>query len=163
VARTKKAGSAKADTAAEVWQTIVGFFIAHREEHMRKVHELGLTPGDMKAFLVLDTDEPRAMGELAESWGCDASNVTWMVDRLEERGFVERRAHASDRRVKTVVLTPAGQKMKVLLLERLGEPPPDLLLVERTDLETLRDALALLPEHAPLGHQQPPVGERRAG
>ena len=32
------------------------------------------------------------MSALADAWKCDASNVTWLVDRLEEHGLAERRA-----------------------------------------------------------------------
>jgi DNA-binding MarR family transcriptional regulator len=45
---------------------------------------------------------------LAERLQCDPSNVTFLVDRLEERGLVERVAVATDRRVKAIALTTAG-------------------------------------------------------
>jgi DNA-binding MarR family transcriptional regulator len=77
-----------------------------------------------------------------------------MIDRLEERGFVERRARAHDRRVKTVVLTPTGVRMKEAMIARLGTPPSDLLALDRADLDALREALELLPPHAPLGRAQ---------
>jgi DNA-binding MarR family transcriptional regulator len=48
------------------------------------------------------------MRALAREWRCDASTATWIVDRLEGKGLAERRAHATDRRVKLVVLTPRG-------------------------------------------------------
>ena len=141
----------KHQVASDVWTSLIGFFFAYREAHMGAIHELGLTPGDMKAFMILQPDEPQAMGALAEQWACDASNATWMVDRLEERGFVERRPKPGDRRVKTVVLTPAGETMKRVLVERLSQPPEDLLGIERADLETIRAALALLPPTPPFG------------
>ena len=50
----------------------------------------------------------------------------------EERGLVERRPHATDRRVKTVALTGAGIDMKRKLEDRLYEPP-DALLAQRAD------------------------------
>jgi DNA-binding MarR family transcriptional regulator len=65
------------------------------------------------------------MRALARAWACDASNVTWMVDRLESRGLVERRMLPSDRRVKTVALTPLGASTKAELFTRLNEPPAD--------------------------------------
>jgi DNA-binding MarR family transcriptional regulator len=149
--REAKGRQTKDQVASDVWTTLIGFFFAYREAHLGAVHELGLTPGDMKAFMILQPDEPKSMGALAEQWACDASNATWMVDRLEERGFVERRAREGDRRVKTVVLTPAGEKMKAQLIERLCEPPADLLDLERADLEALRAALAHLPPTPPFG------------
>jgi DNA-binding MarR family transcriptional regulator len=85
------------------------------------------------------------MRTLARAWGCDASNVTWTVDRLERRGLVERRMLPSDRRVKTVVLTPLGASTKAELFTRLHEPPADLLALDRATLLALRDALHRLP------------------
>ena len=82
---------------------------------------------------------------------CDASNATWVVDRLEEREWVERRPKPGDRRVKTVVLTPEGEKMKALLIERLSEPPDTLLDLDREHLEALKTALAALPDSPPIG------------
>jgi len=67
------------------------------------------------------------MRALARAWNCDASNATWMVDRLETRGLVERRALLHDRRVKAVVLTPLGAGTKRELLTRLHQPPDDFL------------------------------------
>ena len=52
----------------------------------------------MKVLGFLDEDEPRPMGAIAEGLNVDASQVTWLIDRLEERGFVERRMLPSDRR-----------------------------------------------------------------
>jgi DNA-binding MarR family transcriptional regulator len=141
----------KHQVASDVWTSLIGFFIAYKDAHLEAIHDVGLTPGDMKAFMSLEPDQPRAMGALAELWACDASNVTWMVDRLEERGFVERRPKPGDRRVKTVLLTPDGEKMKAMLIERLSQPPEDLLGLERADLEAIRSALALLPPTPPFG------------
>ena len=85
------------------------------------------------------------MRTLARVWACDASNVTWMVNHLETRGLVERRMLTSDRRVKTVALTPLGARTKAELFMRLHEPPADFLALDRDTLEALRDALAKLP------------------
>lgn len=141
--------SARATLAAEVWQQLSGYFQVHRERVQGMLAELGLSFGDMRALMVLDSDHPRPMRSLAEAWVCDASNATWMVDRLEQRGLVERRMPPNDRRVKAVVLTDLGAKTKAQLLERLEQPPEELLVLERADLEALRDALDKLPTSRP--------------
>jgi DNA-binding MarR family transcriptional regulator len=141
----------KAQVAGEVWRTLLAFLLASSDEHRRAVDELGLTPGDMKAFLVLQPDEPKSMGELAGTWACDASNVTWMVDRLEERGWVRREPKPGDRRVKTVLLTPEGEKTKAVLIDRISEPPESLLALDRDALEQLKTGLAALPASPPIG------------
>jgi DNA-binding MarR family transcriptional regulator len=84
------------------------------------------------------------MGSLAEEWKCDASTATWIVDRLEAKGLVERRAHATDRRVKLVVLTPRGSRTKAKQMERMYIPPRELLDLDLEDLMTLRKAVAKL-------------------
>jgi DNA-binding MarR family transcriptional regulator len=51
---------------------------------------------------------PLARRAVAERLRCDPSNVTALVDRLEERGLVDRFADQTDRRVKAIALTPLG-------------------------------------------------------
>ncbi|MER5863184.1 MarR family transcriptional regulator [Kitasatospora sp. NPDC002040] len=67
----------------------------------------GLTLIQGKLLSVLE--RPMPMRGLAELLGCDASNVTGIVDRLEGRGLLRREADPADRRVKTVRLTPDGE------------------------------------------------------
>ena len=49
--------------------------------------------------------------ELSRTLIMHRSNVTGLVDRLEERGLVRRCAQANDRRAYRVTLTAAGQKL----------------------------------------------------
>jgi DNA-binding MarR family transcriptional regulator len=73
------------------------------------------------------------MRDLADRLCCDASNVTGIVDRLEERGLVERRPATDDRRVKHLVLTEAGDDVRQ---EHRGKLVDDLpLLVDLTPEE----------------------------
>jgi DNA-binding MarR family transcriptional regulator len=139
------AGAGKKALAAEAWRPLVEFFFKTAKHRSRVLGRHGLTPGDARALASLEPGEGRPMGTLAEEWTCDASNATWMVDRLEERGLAERKASPSDRRVKLVVLTPLGRKIRAAIMEGMYEPPPELLRLDRVDLEALRDALARLP------------------
>jgi DNA-binding MarR family transcriptional regulator len=138
-----------AELAAEVWRKVFELFWTRQPQLMTMAQEIGLTPGHMKALFELRPELPRSMGALAEALHCDASNATWLVDRLEERGLVERRPLPGDRRVKTVVLTDLGVKTRAHLIERMYEPPEDLLLLDRASLEAMRDALSQLPDRVP--------------
>jgi DNA-binding MarR family transcriptional regulator len=140
----------KRTVAWEVWRLMARFTMEkfQRGEHLTLLRERGLTPGHMKALTILDPDLPRPMGVMADMMNCDASQVTWLVDRLEERGFVERRALPTDRRVKTIALTPSGVAFRAELLEHMFEPPPDLMEVDAATLESLREALEQLPAPA---------------
>ena len=139
----------KGELAGEVWEQLSSFFFSHRETHMQVAREFGLTPGHTKTLFELDEHVGKPMGELANAMACDASNATWLVDRLEERGLVERRPYPGDRRVKAVVLTEEGAKLRALLMERLATPPEELVALDREDLEALHDALGRLPKHPP--------------
>ena len=138
----------KTAVAADVWRRIFDFIISTHGQRDEVLQRFGFTPGDSKALMLLEPDKGRTMRSLAEAWTCDASNATWMIDRLETRGLVERRAVAGDRRVKEVVLTPLGVETKAALVEALYQPPAELLELPLADLKTLRDALRRLPPRA---------------
>jgi DNA-binding MarR family transcriptional regulator len=131
--------------AAAAWRPLAQFFFDTARHRAHVLRELGLTPTDAKAMSTLDEQRGRSMSELADEWLCDASNATWIVDRLEERGLAERRNHPTDRRVRLVVLTGLGATTRGRLVESMLEPPPELLTMDRADLEALRDAAAKLP------------------
>jgi DNA-binding MarR family transcriptional regulator len=59
------------------------------------------------------------------------------VDRLEERAFVARGAHPTDRRVKVVTLTTHGEQTRRELLDRLYQPPPGFERLSTADLDAL--------------------------
>lgn len=119
--------------------------MGQRNRFLVILSEFDLTPGDLRALSVLDPEHSRPMGSLAQAWACDASNVTWMVGRLETRGLVERRTHPTDRRMRTVALTERGAQTKADLFARLRLPPDDLLTLDRDTLQSLRTNLAKLP------------------
>ena len=141
VART----SAKEDLAADAWRPLARFFFDTVRHRQKVMSSEGLTPNDVRALMALAPSEGRTMSDLAEAWSCDASNATFIVDRLEERELAERRTVATDRRVKLVVLTARGAAIRGRILQRFFEPPPELLALSRADLEALREAAGRLP------------------
>ena len=157
---SNKRDGGKAAIAAEAWGALLDLTMGQRNRFFGILQEFGLTPGDLRALFALDRETPRSMRTLARAWACDASNVTWIIDRLESRGLVERQMLASDRRVKTVALTPLGVSTKAELFTRLHEPPADFLALDRATLRALRDALACLPAslRATGPHERPPDG-----
>jgi DNA-binding MarR family transcriptional regulator len=132
----------KKAVASDVWRLMLECSMAQFGQASGMLQRLGLTPGHMKLLLQLDEGDGRAMGTLAQAFRCDASTMTWLVDRLEERGLVERRMLPSDRRVKAVALTQLGAKTKAELADRLYQPPDALLVLDRASLEGFRDALS---------------------
>jgi len=88
-----------------------------RGEHEEAAAAAGLTAP--QATLLTLLSEPMSMRQFAELMGCDASNVTGIVDRLEAKGLVERRADPSDRRVKRLARTSEGDKAASLFQKQL--------------------------------------------
>ena len=70
----------------------------------------GLSPAQMHAIEIIGHEKSPRMKELAEKMGVTTGSLTVMVDRLEQKGFLERRPHESDRRSFLVVLTDKGRK-----------------------------------------------------
>jgi DNA-binding MarR family transcriptional regulator len=65
---------------------------------------------------------PRTLGELGADLGLSPTSITRLMDRLEERGLVERRREGDDRRRVTAVLLPAGRDL-VAALPLLRDTP----------------------------------------
>jgi DNA-binding MarR family transcriptional regulator len=74
--------------------------------------------------------------------------VTGLVDRLEQRGLIERRSDPKDRRVKLIALTKEGESLRRRLLDRLYDPLPFIASLSAKDKITLRDILARATETA---------------
>ena len=127
--------------ASEAWALMHELFHASRRRFLVIASEFELSPPQVRALGVLDPDRPVPMSDLAEALHCDNSNVTGIVDRLEDRGLVERRSATHDRRVKMLVVTPRGAEIRDRLAERLEEAPPPLAGLTPDDQRTLRDIM----------------------
>lgn len=123
------------------WPLLVRLFFAQRANLPPLAAELRLSPTQCHVLHLIEPDRPMPMGQLAETLACDASNVTGLVDRLESRGLVRRRPSAGDRRVKVLVLTPTGSRLRALLLDRMTTPPAAL---ERLSLREQRALVRIL-------------------
>lgn len=54
---------------------------------------------------------PLPVNEIGKKVLLTSGSITVAVDRLEKKGFVERRAHGTDRRARVVHLTKEGRKL----------------------------------------------------
>ena len=120
---------------------LVGRIFAH---YQARAAELSLSLPEAKALGSLEPDRPLSMRELAARVHASPSNLTVTIDRLEARGLIVRRG-ASDRRVKSVLLTEAGLALRERLDERMMTDHPaarGLSAAQRTALLDLLRALA---------------------
>ena len=112
-----------------------------KRRFMAIASEFDLSPPQVMALRQLDPAEPKPMSELAIALRCDNSNVTGIVDRLEDRGLVERRPGEHDRRVKMLMITERGAQVRAGLAARLDEPPEALANLSPEDQRALRDIM----------------------
>jgi MarR family transcriptional regulator, organic hydroperoxide resistance regulator len=90
---------------------------------------------------LLEPGQPLPMRTLARKLCCDASNVTGIVDRLEERGLVQRTAAPADRRVRMLVVTDSGLALRRRMLKRMSEAPEPIARLSADDQRALREIL----------------------
>jgi DNA-binding MarR family transcriptional regulator len=103
----------------------------------------------------LEGRAPATIGALAERLQIRHHSVVQLVDRLAERGMVERRRDRRDRREVVVCLRPAGEK----LLGRLARYSIDELTTEGPQLVSSLKRLIVQSTRRRTG---PPDGTRKA-
>lgn len=140
-AKGRRASGQEGEALAQETWALLFEVIRHEMRHFPAIAaEFELSPVQVHVMRALG-ESPLPMSSLAGFLGCDASNVTGLVDRLEGRGLVERQSAQHDRRVKLLVLTQAGEDLRKRLLARLMVPPPSIAALSSTDLRALRDIM----------------------
>jgi DNA-binding MarR family transcriptional regulator len=125
---------AAASPARDAWAVIMQLVKAAK---MQSMAEFDLTPAQAHLLAQLDPDQPVPMSDVANTLGCDASNVTGLVDRLEAHSLIERRPDDKDRRVKMVAVTAKGARLRARLLARWYEAPAELAALPLRDQKEL--------------------------
>ena len=138
VAGKDKGGSTHGeDLAAEAWGLLIP--LVYPPRFIEIAHKLGVTAPLLGALRFLE--QPQTMGRMAELLHCDPSNVTGIVDALEDRNLAKRSPSAADRRIKVVELTASGEKLRARALVEMFKPPPWIKGLSATDQRKLRDIL----------------------
>jgi DNA-binding MarR family transcriptional regulator len=136
--------SAHPEAAGRVWAAMHAFVAAQdRRRELQEALDLGRGLGRVKV-LVLLAGGPMSLRDIAEATGVDAPYATVIVDKLVNRGLMERTPHPDDLRRKLVKLTPPGRDAAALAGQILAEPPAALLALAPGDLAILEDVLTRL-------------------
>lgn len=98
----------------------------------RMLAEQDLTPHQFGVLMMLARLRAPSQQQLSRAVGVDPRNAVPMVDVLEQRGLLQRRADPADRRRHAITLTPSGQAT----IERLSQAGNEL---ENAFLESLTD------------------------
>ena len=110
--RTARAAAPTSDALAtqiiaDFRSTIGGMKCAMSERLVR----LGISMAQLNIMYTLQRDGVMTMSRLADVLGVSLSNASGLVDRMEERGFIERTRVPEDRRVVLVRITEAGTRI----------------------------------------------------
>jgi MarR family transcriptional regulator, organic hydroperoxide resistance regulator len=130
----------------ELIQLVGGLALRMRAHLDGVAQEFGLSPIEAKALFVLDT--PRSMSELADDLRCDPSYSTLIADHLEEEELVRRQVDPRDRRIKRLVITPRGRRLRERMQIRAEQGLPATAGLTMAQRRALRDLLARLAENA---------------
>jgi DNA-binding MarR family transcriptional regulator len=130
----------------DAWEMLVRLFFSQRASLPPLAAKLSLSPAQCHLLHLIEPERPLPMKRVAEALACDASNVTGLVDRLESRGLVRRQPSEEDRRVKVLVLTTTGTRVRSVLIERLTSAPPALERLSAAERRALVRILARLLE-----------------
>ena len=97
----------------EILDSVAGLFGRLVAEGETLAKSFGIPVFVIKALHMLDN--PLAMKDLGQRMHCDPSFITSIADTLEKHGLAVREPDPADRRVKRLVLTPAGADLKARL------------------------------------------------
>lgn len=105
--------------------TLVEFLISAKQ----KLYAIGAEKNlsGMQVLTILMLDEARPMHYFTKFFNCDPSNITSIVDALEDKGIAERTESKSDRRIKLISLNNKGQKLRLQLAKTLTDDEDFLL------------------------------------
>lgn len=131
-----------AGLALKLWIVLSRAGAAVRRHAEADMTRHGLTPGEFAILEVLYHRGPLLLGEVQRKILVSSGGVTYLVDRLEDAGLVERRECPGDRRARYAALTDKGER----LMERIF--PEHIQAIQRAvgglDASEQREAIELL-------------------
>jgi MarR family 2-MHQ and catechol resistance regulon transcriptional repressor len=98
-------------TALKLWVVLARAAAAVGEVSRADVERHGLTGAEFAILEALHHKGPLLLGEVQKRVLVSSGGITFLVDRLADRGLVERLACPSDRRARYAVLTKRGTKL----------------------------------------------------
>ena len=101
-----------------------------------------LTPGEFGLLVLVEANAGLSQMALARALGIDRSTLVPILDRLQARGLLVRRASPTDGRTHALGLTPAGEKA-LARFARLVRAPEKRIAAGLSAAET-RTLIALL-------------------
>ncbi|QXD16265.1 MarR family transcriptional regulator [Rhodocaloribacter litoris] len=99
------------DPALKLWVVLNRVVRSIAEPLRRQVEAHGLSFTEFGVLEVLLHKGPLPIGEIGGHLLLGSGSMTYVIDKLERRGLLERRACEADRRIVFAALTPAGEAL----------------------------------------------------
>ncbi len=103
------------DQSAGYLNHIVGLLLKREILELIKENKINVTPEQWAILNRLNENQGLTQNELGKVSFKDTANITRLVDKLQDKGFVERRANTSDRRIRKIFITDQGKKIRDLV------------------------------------------------
>jgi DNA-binding MarR family transcriptional regulator len=121
-----------------------------------RMQAMGLDPREVVVLRMVAADPGRSQRSLGPALQVRTSHLVAVIDALETRGLLERRANPSDRRANALHLTPHGHaalaEVMQVSVEHENELTEGLSSTERTALESVLARMASRQGLAEGGH-----------
>lgn len=102
----------------------------------------GVTPTQYALLKVLWEQDEQSGAELGERLVLDSATMTGLLDRLEQAELIERKAHVTDRRVNSVVLTARGRSLQEPLDREMDQMNQEFLgAFDPSEVQLLKNLL----------------------
>lgn len=116
----------------------------------RNVHQLfkaelaplGITPGQYGVLRCLWDENAQTAKKLADRLALDGSTITGILDRMEQKGLIEKQTDPKDRRAMQVMLTTKGRKLQKPVSEAIETANRRALVkLDQKEAEFLKNVL----------------------
>jgi len=125
----------------DVYKALRDAYNGIKKELHNKLAQNGITWPQFHALYHIG-DEGIPSHELAKELNCNASNMTGLIDRMEQNNLVYRVHCKDDRRVWLIKLTEEGKKLKEELMPRHQKNIEERMgVLTQEELKTLKSLL----------------------
>ena len=139
------------ETTGELWQELMRTIhcIMRATRHILEPHALRGPVVPMLRFILESGQEGVRLSDVAEEMDVSPAHITRLIDRMEEKGLVQRQPDPDDRRALRVVLTAEGQALEERVRPVMAEFSNHLLsALKVSEQAQLREYLQRLAERA---------------
>lgn len=139
--------------ALKLWVTLARAFAAVNEHATRDAREHDLSLTEFAVLELLYHRGPTLQGEIQKRILVSSGGITFLIDRLVEKGLVERRTCPEDKRARYAALTSRGRRLMRRIFprhaRRIAAATQGLALAEQREATRLLKRLGLAAAAGP--------------